>query len=410
MRISLPARVAWRYLWSKKSHSAVSTISAVSICGVAVAAAAIICVLSVFNGFKAVIAERLDMLTPDVIVTPAKGKVFENGEELAGRINRIDGVEIATPTLTDNALAIYETREIPVLMKGVYRDQYEKVTPLGSLRIDTICTVEKNSGVLLSVGAASRLGAVSGEELLLFTPRREGRVNPANPAASFLTDSIAIEGIFRTEQEDYDANLIVTDITSARELLQYDSEASAIEIKAKKNTDPEILAKRIAENIGNESFVVKDRFRQQEMNFRMISIEKWVSFLLLFFILVIASFNIISSLSMLVIDKQHNLSTFIALGFTRKDTGAIFWWESIYVALAGGISGIILGASLSLLQQHFGIIKINDNMPDPIAYPVVLEPGDILVTMLPVIAIALVTAFITAAFASNRTQMGMKNV
>ncbi len=404
MRISLPAQVAWRYLWSKKSHSAVSAISAVSVCGMAVAAAAIICVLSVFNGFKAVIAERLDMLTPDVIVTPAKGKVFDNGEELAKRIKGIEGVAVATPTLTDNALAIFETREIPVLMKGVYRDEYEKVAPVSSLKIDSAISVGKNTGTLLSIGTASRLAAISGEQLLLFTPRREGRVNPANPAASFLTDSIAIEGIFRTDQEDLDANLILTDIATARDLLQYDSEASAIEIKAKAGIAPEKLAQNISEVLGEGSFIVKDRFRQQEINFRMISIEKWVSFLLLFFILIIASFNIISSLSMLVIDKQNNLSTFIAMGFTRKDTGAIFWWESIYVALTGGFSGIILGAILSLLQQRLGIIKINDSLPDPAPYPVVLDPMDMLITLLPIVGIALVAACITAAFARNRSR------
>lgn len=402
MKISLPAAVAWRYLWSKKSHSAVGTISVISVCGMAVAAAAIICVLSVFNGFKAVIAERLDTLTPDVIVTPAKGKVFDDAESLAVRISKMAEVEMASPTLTDNALAIFNTSEIPVLLKGVVRPEYEKITSIRSLLVDSAVNRSAESGALMSIGAASRLGAVAGEKLLLFTPRREGRLNPANPAASFLTDSVPVEAIFRTQQSEFDDNLVIVDIETARELLQYDAEASAIEVKATPGVVPAKLAGKISAAVG-DGFIVKDRFRQQEMNFRMVSIEKWVSFLLLFFILVIASFNIISSLSMLVLDKQRNLSTFMAMGLSRKETGAIFWWESIYVALIGGLSGIILGSGLVLLQQHFGLIKIYSDAFESTPYPVALEGGDILVTLIPIVVIALAAAWVTSAFARNRS-------
>lgn len=402
MKISLPASVAWRYLWSKKSHSAVGTISVISVCGMAVAAAAIICVLSVFNGFKAVIAERLDTLTPDVIVTPAKGKVFDDAESLATRISKMTEVEIASPTLTDNALVIFNTSEIPVLLKGVVRPEYERITSVRSLLVDSAVNRSAESGALMSIGTASRLAAVAGEKLLLFTPRREGRLNPANPAASFLTDSVPVEAIFRTQQSDFDDNLVIVDIETARELLQYDAEASAIEVKAVSGTDPAKLAGKISAAVG-DGFIVKDRFRQQEMNFRMVSIEKWVSFLLLFFILVIASFNIISSLSMLVLDKQRNLSTFMAMGLSRSETGAIFWWESIYVALIGGFSGIVLGSGLVLLQQHSGLIKIYSDAFESTPYPVALEGGDIMVTLVPIVVIALAAAWVTSAFARNRS-------
>ncbi len=374
----------------------------ISVCGMAVAAAAIICVLSVFNGFKAVIAERLDTLTPDVIVTPAKGKVFDDAESLATRISKMTEVEIASPTLTDNALVIFNTSEIPVLLKGVVRPEYERITSVRSLLVDSAVNRSAESGALMSIGAASRLAAVAGEKLLLFTPRREGRLNPANPAASFLTDSMPVEAIFRTQQSDFDDNLVIVDIETARRLLQYDAEASAIEVKAAPGVDPAKLAGKISAAVG-DGFIVKDRIRQQEMNFRMVSIEKWVSFLLLFFILVIASFNIISSLSMLVLDKQRNLSTFMAMGLSRSETGAIFWWESIYVALIGGFSGIVLGSGLVLLQQHSGLIKIYSDAFESTPYPVALEGGDIMVTLVPIVVIALAAAWVTSAFARNRS-------
>lgn len=402
---TLPSRMAWRYLRSKKSHSAVGAISMTSICGMAVATAAIICVLSVFNGFQSVIAGRLDTLSPDVLVTPAKGKTIADGEGTAKRVLAVDGVQLATPTISDNALALCDGREMPVLLKGVDPETYAGVTSVKSL------IIPDNSGRFLtngasgpegtvSIGVASQLGAFPGDRFLIFAPRREGRVNLANPLASFITDSITVSGVFRTDQSDYDTDRLIVDLATARRLFSYDSQASAIEVKARKGTEAAVLAERIAAELGPE-YVVKDRMRQQEMNFRMIQIEKWVSFLLLFFILIIASFNIISSLSMLVLEKQSSLSILSAMGMNRHRIGEVFSWESIFVSLAGGVSGIALGIILVLLQERFGLIKIAGGGALT-AYPVVLEWSDVGITFIPVIAIGIVTAFITAAFARSR--------
>lgn len=404
MNRSLPARIAWRYLISKKSHSAVGAISAVSICGMAVATAAIICVLSVFNGFKGVIADRLDTLTPDLLISPASGKVFENADSLASVLAKMNGVVHATPSLTDNALAVCDTREMPILLKGVDIDRYKQLTLIDSLFIDNLPDRDPQlSQALLSVGVASSLAAVPGQELLLFTPRRIGRVNLSNPAASFLTDSVETVAVFQSNQSDFDENLVIVDLDLARELLQYDSEASAIEIKLTPGADPQKISAELSHRLG-PNFIVKDRLRQQEMNFRMISIEKWVTYLLLFFILLIASFNIISSLSMLVLEKLKSLSTLAAIGFNKKSIGKIFFWESIYVSIIGGGAGLIIGVAVCLIQQHFGIIKIKGD-PQSLsvfAYPVILHISDIFLTLLPVIAIGLVSATITAAFARSR--------
>lgn len=410
MKKTPAAGIAWRYLVSKKSHSAVGAISVVSICGMAVATAAIICVLSVFNGFKGIIADRLDTLSPDIIVEPLKGKVFANADSIAERIENIKEVEIASPTLTDNALALCKSREMPVTLKGVDLNNFRKITALDSLIIDRSAQVasipdSESSDAIFSIGAAAGISAVPEDEVLLFTPIREGRVNLSNPAASFLTDSVRVTGVFRSDQSQFDENLVIVDIDLARELLQYDSEASAIEILASPGADIDRLTSEISKMIG-PGFAVKDRLRQQEMNFRMISIEKWVTFLLLFFILVIASFNIISSLSMLVIEKENSISTLRAMGFSRRGIGSIFFWESIFVTIIGGISGIAIGIILTLMQEHWGLIKLQGD-PGTLtvaSYPVHLDPADILITMMPIVIIGFATALITATYARARSR------
>lgn len=413
MTHGLTASIAWRYLRSKKSHGAVTAISTVSICAMAVATAAIICVLSVFNGFKREIGTRLDTLLPDVEVTPAKGKTFAGSENLAARISEIRGVGVATPTLSDNALVIYNGQEMPVKVKGVYPGQYSEVTSVKKLiskeygsYFDVMPVTDegvKGMPGVISVGVASRLMAYPDSRMLIFAPRREGRVNLANPASSFLTDSLAVTGVYRSEQSQFDDDGVILPIESVRKLLQYDDEASAIEIKAKPGVDPVSLAKDISSALGS-GFTVKDRMQQQDMNFRMVNIEKWVSFLLLGFILIIASFNLISSLSMLVIEKEEALASFSAMGMSRNRIGKIFAWESIYVSLAGGMSGIAIGLALCLLQQHLGLIKIggDPNVSVLKSYPVEVMASDVLITILPILAIGFVTALITASFARSR--------
>lgn len=376
--------IAWRYLISKKSHSAVGAISVVSICGMAVATAAIICVLSVFNGFRKTITDRLDVLTPDILVSPSKGKVFDEADAMAEKLRRIPGVKTAIPVLADNALAICNAQEMPVFLKGVTGFKSQEMADI-------------------SIGTAAGLGAQVDDNILLFAPRREGRVNLANPAASFITDSVTVVNIFQTNRAETDQNTIITDIETVRELLQYDGEASSIEINAKEGANIPSIINTIKRDIGAK-FVVKDRLQQQEMDFRMISIEKWITFLLLFFILVIASFNVISSLSMLVLDKEKSIGTLRALGLSRRDIGSVFFWQSIFVTGIGGAVGIALGVVLTLLQQNFGLIRLQGD-PESLlvtSYPVQLQAFDILLTLIPVVAIGLFTALLTSRFAKSR--------
>lgn len=412
MRSDLTAAIAWRYLISKKTHGAVATISTVSVCAMAVATAAIVCVLSVFNGFRQVIASRLDTLSPDIMVTASEGKVFSGADSLAAAVSDVQGIALATPTLSDNALVICNSQEMPVTVKGVTAAPYAKVTAIRDLIAEEYgdyLDSGRHDGdmtavpAVVSIGVAARLGIRPGDGMLLFAPRRKGRVNLANPASSFMTDSLSAAGIYRSDQAQFDDDGIILPITTVRRLLQYDDQASAIEIRLSPGAMAEDVAERLRQRLGT-GFIIRDRMRQQEMNFRMISIEKWVSFMLLGFILVIAGFNIISSLSMLVLEKEKALSTFTALGLTRRRIGRIFAWESIYVSAAGGVAGIFLGLVLCLIQQHFGIITIGGDPDAAIvpAYPVEVRISDLFATLLPVAAIGLATAFATAAFARSR--------
>lgn len=408
MKLSaLPARIAWRYLRAPKSHSAVSAISIVSVVGVAVATAAIICVLSVFNGFRGLLNDKLDTLAPDVLITPAKGKTFANADSIAGIVADMPSVEEVMPAVVDNALAISESREMPVTLRGVDPEAYARITSVDSIIFEGAKMKDLTpADAVVSVGTGQQLAIyATGGTLLLFAPRREGRVNLANPMSSFLTDSVSVAGIFQAMQSDYDNNTVICDITTARNLFQYTTEATQLEVKATPGTDLPALASDIEISLGPNA-LAKDRARQQQTNFRMVEIEKWVTFLLLIFILLIASFNIISTLCMLIIEKQHSMATLSALGMSRKSIGATFWWESMYVSMSGGIAGIITGLALCLIQEHFGLIKLGGDPEAMIitAYPVAVEWGDVLIALAPVTIIGLAAASIASAFARSRIE------
>lgn len=417
-RAPLALKIAWRYLKAPKSHGAVNAISIISVVGVAIATAAIVIVLSVFNGFRHHLNARLDSLTPDIAVSPSYGKVIADGDSLAEVLANFDGVAEAMAEMTDNALIIAGTKEMPVTLKGVDTEVFSRITSLDSLLLDKVNPEVTRafpaewdspmSAASISVGVAQRLGIFTpGEDLLLFAPKRHGRVNMANPGASFLSDSLEVVSVFRSLQTEFDENTVICDIETARNLFQYTTEASGILIKTQPGRDPGEVAHKIETFLGPD-FVVKDRLEQQDVNFRMVAIEKWITFILLTFILVIASFNIISTLCMLILDKGNSLHTLSHIGLSKRRLGNIFWWESLFVTFLGAASGLILGLVVSLLQEKFSIIKLAGD-PDSLvmlAYPVKVEGMDLLITMIPITAIGLITAWISDTFARSR----LKNI
>ncbi|MDE6741734.1 MAG: ABC transporter permease [Muribaculaceae bacterium] len=404
---SIPFIIALRYIFGKKSHSAVNAIALVSVAGVAVATAAVVCVLSVFNGFQSVLTERMDTLAPDFMVLPREGKTIANGDSLAAELSTLKGIYVATPTLTDNALGFYNGRETPVTLKGIIPEEYSKVTSIDSLLLaggTSLKDAEFNNPALLSIGLAYKLSMFDFERpLMVFAPKRTGRFNPANPAAAFVMDSVYVANVFQSLQDTYDENSIFTDISLVRDLLLYDREATAVEIKATPGANPEKLLESIAAKTGPD-YVVKNRLMLQEVNFRMVQIEKWMTFLLLFFILVIASFNIVSTLSMLVLEKQDSMQTMSAIGMNRRQIAAVFRWESILVSLFGAFIGLVLGTLLCMLQEKFGFITIANGGVEELAmaYPVRLQSMDLLITLAPIAFITAICAWVAGSFAKSR--------
>lgn len=411
MRFPLDALLALRFLRSKKSHGAVSAVAGVSIAGVAVATAAIVCVLSVFNGFRETLTDKLDALTPDITVTPAGGKTIHDGDSLARVLRALPGVKAALPVVEDQALALYEGSEMPVRLKGIDIDAYRSVTALDSLTVapaaagDRATYPGERGRAIASIGTAVGLGSPApGDSLLIFAPKRYGRLNPANPLASFLTDSVRLAAVYEAQQNDFDKNTLIVPVEVARDIFQYDSEATGIEVTALPGADLDRLRGDVEKAAGS-GLKVKDRLESHETNFRMVKIEKWVTYLLLFFILIVAGFNIISTMSMLVLEKQRQLHTLRALGLSSRRIGGVFAWESFYVALTGGVAGIISGLALCLVQQEFGLLKFSGDRSDLIlaSYPVKVLPIDLLWALLPVLAIGAMTALSAASFAQRRS-------
>ncbi len=392
----LSLRIAIRYLFSKKTHSAVNVISLISVAGVAVATVAIVCVLSVFNGFADLASLHLSRLDPDVKVQPVSGKIIANADSLVQVINSINGVAKAVPTIEEQALAIYYSQQMPVNIKGVPTD-YDGVTDLQSIIIDGEW-IPQDSSMLsyatVSVGVALTLKAMPGYEryLGLYVPRRKGRINVANPMGAFRSDSLIVSGVYQVEQAEYDANMVIIPLANAREMLDYTTEATAIEVKVAEGFSEDDVINDVERKTG-AGYLVKNRMQQQEQSFRMIEIEKWITFFLLAFILVIASFNIISTMSMLILEKEENIGTLRALGASRKMISRIFILEGWLISIVGGVVGIIIGVALSLAQQWGGFIKLGGN-PAAMSidvYPVRVAVGDVLAVFALVVIVGLIS-------------------
>lgn len=405
-------RIALRYLFSRKSHNAVNIISWISVAGVAVATAAIVCVLSVFNGFSHVAMSRLSAVDPEIKIVPAQGKSFADGDSLAARFAAMPEFAAAAPVVEERALAIYTGRQIPVTIKGIPAD-YDSVLDLGVTVIDG--ELMQRDGdypcAALSVGVAVGLGAHPGyyDPLYLFAPRRVGRVNVANPAASFMSDTLLVSAVYEVEQTEYDADRAIVPLSTARRLLDYTTEATAIELKIAPGVTEAAAMQAAVAAIGCEGMALS-RLMQQDESFRMIAVEKWLTFVMLVFILIIASFNVISTMSMLIIEKKDNISTLRALGASPGMVSGVFLWEGWLISLLGGFAGIVIGVGLCLAQQLGGFIKLGGD-PSQLnisEYPVRIQPGDIIVVMLLVAAVGFLIGLIASRISAVRTDDDQK--
>ena len=404
--MSLPLKIAWRYLVSKKGHQAVNIISIVAVCGVVVATAALICVLSVFNGFRGLIMGKLAMLDPQVAVTATLGKTVNDADSVIQVIQTIPGVERVMPVVEDQALAIYGEMQMPVRLKGV-PDDYNMMNDMDSVIVDGTWMLRDQVSHFAVAGAGPAVRLMVRPEFMgmvrLYAPQRQGRVNMANPMGAFRQDSVFVAGIFHLQQNSYDADLIFVPLDMARQLFDYETEATQIEVKLAPGASEQQVMDAISRALGN-SYQVKNRLMQQREAYRLVNIEKWMAFLLLAFILVIATFNVISTLSLLIIEKDDSIATLRALGANDRQISRIFVLQGWLITLAGAVTGVVIGLVLCLCQQQFGWLHLSGDPANMIisAYPVEVQWTDVIVTLALVAAVGLLTSMVTALIMRRR--------
>lgn len=401
----LALRIAARYLFSKKSHSAINVISIISVCGVAIITAALICTLSVYNGFTHLIGSLLSEIQPDIKILPASGKTLDGNDTLWSEIAAWDDVALLSPVIEETALAVYD-RQLPVVVKGI-PDNYDELTGLSH----TIVTGEYMlrdsivSYAIIGAGVAVRLeaGVAYSRPIELYAPHRRGRVNIANPAASFTSRRFFVSAAFYSNQAPYDDNVVYIPIDEARVLFDYPTEATAIELRCADDVSVERVVQQLEKKLGS-NYVVQDRYKQNGESFRWMQIEKWITFLILVFILLIAAFNIVGALSMLIVDKKENIATLRNLGADNRLIVRIFMTEGWLISMIGALSGLVIGVLLCWLQQEFGLLRLGESGAFIVdAYPVRLEWGDTLV----VTAVVLLLGMLTASFPARMLRRSM---
>ena len=375
-------------------------ISLISVCGVVVATAALVCVLSVFNGFSQLVGSKLAVLDPDLTITAASGKAIDHADAVVQKVNEIGGVECALPVIEDNALASVMSRQLPVRLKGVPHN-YGNVVNIDSAIIDgeVMFGNEYMQYAVLGVVPAITLDMRPGfaDMIYLYAPQRTGRVNVANPATAFRTDSVMVAGVFQIEQEKYDRDVIFVSIDLARRIFKYPHQATSIEVRLAPDAKEHAVMSAISEALGAK-FVARHRLLLEDDAFRMINIETWLSFLLLAFVLGRATVSGIGALSLLIIEKQDSIGIFRSLGATNKQIRSIFIMEGWVISLSGAVLGVVLGLVLCSLQEHFGLITMQSNSALLLvdAYPVVVGWSDILIVFALVAAVGLFTSMVTS--------------
>lgn len=401
--------IALRYLFSPKRHNAVNVISMISVAGIAVATTALIVVLSVFNGFGNLAMKQLSRIDPPLAIVPDTGKVIENADSIAEAIaDMFPEVSIST-VLKEQALASTGGRQMTINVMGVSRDFIQNAD-IEAITIDGSAWVsdEPPYTAMSSVGVAINLDIRpnDGKWMMLFVPRRVGKLSTAAPESSFRSDTVYISGVWQVQQEMYDTDVIMVDIDVARALLDYENEASTICIYPDDDKTDKLQAEIQAEL--PEGLTVKNRLEQQADSFKMISIEKWITFLMLAFILIIASFNIISTMSMLIIEKQDNTTTLRSLGASQPMIRSIYAIQGLLISIGGGIIGLILGVILVGLQEHFGLIGLGtSSMTGSLAidsYPVALKLSDIAIVALSIFLVGLATAIIASMSKNDKNK------
>lgn len=404
--MNLPFYIARRYLFSKKSHNAINIISMVSVCGVVVATVALVCALSVYNGFNDLVAGMFGSFDPVLKITPRTGKVFDPDSPRMQQVRNLPEVSYFGEVLQENALVRYRDNQAFATVKGV-DDTFEKLTRIDSILIDGkfVLKDEVTDYANIGVRLATLLGVKANytSPLEIYAPKRDEKVNLTNPAHSFNLEYAYIGGVYMTNQQLYDDGFMVIPLSLARTLFGYENEVTAIELGLTPQADVSAVKEQIKKIVGDR-FRVEDRYEQQAASFKMMQIEKWMTFLILCFILAIALFNIVGSLSMLMIEKQEDVRTLRNMGADDSLIRRIFLFEGWMISAFGALIGVGVGVVLCLLQQAFGFITFGDGNGAFIidAYPVRVEIVDIVTVLGTVLGIGFLAAWYPVRYLGNK--------
>lgn len=381
--MSFPFYIAWRYLFSKKSTHAINVISLISVIGVAVATMALVVVLSGFNGFSDLVASFFTNFDPQLKIEAAKGKTIVADDPLLHKIKALPSIEVATECVTDQALATYQGKQMMVMVKGV-SENFDSLTNISHILMGDgtfkLNTANLDYGIL-GVGVAQQLntGIEWNNYLHIYAPQRKGQYDTSNPTNAFVADSLlSPKTVFQVKQGKYDNNYIITSLPFARRLFNRQGEITSLELRLKAGEDIDKVKSEIEHIVGNK-LVVKDRYEQQADTFNIMHIEKLFAYAFLTFILLVACFNIIGSLSMLMIDKKNDVQTLRSLGASDKQINQVFLFEGRMISAAGAVIGITAGLLLCWLQQTYGLVKLGNQAGNFVvnAYPISVHPWDI---------------------------------
>jgi ABC-type lipoprotein release transport system permease subunit len=393
-------KIAWRYLFAKKQFNAIHIITAISSVAVGVVTAAMICVLSVMNGFGVMIEHLFSQFDPDLRITSQSGKSFVISEEKKSKLLELPSINLISESISETALAYFEEKQMPVQLMGV-DSVFGQLTNIENIITDGHYEVFDGAfdRAVLGQGLAWKLGI--GVHFIhaieVYAPKREGKVNMLRPDVNFNSERCFIAGTFAVNQQKYDENLMLVDINLARRLLEYDTtEVTALQMDVADGYSIRKTKRDIAAILG-DGYLIQDRYEQQEDFFRILHVEKFLTTLLLIFILLIATFNGIGSLSMLIIDKQQDIRTLSYLGASDDMIRKIFILEGWMVNSLGALGGVIVGLGICLLQEHLGMLKLGNGAEYVVsAYPVAVQAGDIALVCMIVLILGVLSSWIPA--------------
>lgn len=406
--MNFPFYIARRYLFSKKSTHVINIISGISVVGVAVATMALVVTLSVFNGFHDLVASLLTSFDPQIEIVPTKGKTAPADDSILTKIRNLPQVDVATESVEDQAMAIYKGRQAMIKVKGV-EDNFSELSHINDILYGdgefSLHAANLQFGVV-GIRLADNLGMTADwdGQLKIYAPKREGQLDLMNPTEGFVEDSVISPGVvFSVKQARYDRDYVLTSIAFARNLFGQQGMLSQLEIRLKPGSDLDAV-KAEMQKIAGSKYRVLDRMEQQADTFKIMKIEKFIAYIFLTFILAVACFNIIGSLSMLIIDKKNDVVTLRNMGASDKQIVRIFLFEGRMISAIGAILGILVGLLLCWLQQVYGLVSLGRSSGSFIvdAYPVSVHPEDIIIIFITVLAVGFASVWYPVRYFAKR--------